>query len=201
MRHARRPSRLFLTLAFSLTLAACGGATSQTHARRADERATTNAPVAGTPSRAPTPEQYAGQMIHVLVALCDNVNQGIVPVPAALGNGEDPARNLYWGARFGVKTHFARDKDWRLVAEIKNPKPPVLERLIFQHARHDAYLVADAYRGAEIKRATTDFLDGAAGVSRETVNVAGRNLGLARGARHHLVAYVGHDGLMDFRLT
>lgn len=43
--------------------------------------------------------------IQVFVALCDNVNQGIVPVPAALGDGEDVKNNLYWGARYGVKTH------------------------------------------------------------------------------------------------
>ncbi|MGC6431949.1 MAG: hypothetical protein ACON5F_12965 [Jejuia sp.] len=36
--------------------------------------------------------------IHVYVALCDNINQGIVPVPAKLGNGQDPKNNLYWGA-------------------------------------------------------------------------------------------------------
>jgi len=39
---------------------------------------------------------------HVVVALCDNVHQGIVPVPRALGNGQDPSSNLYWGARYGV---------------------------------------------------------------------------------------------------
>lgn len=37
------------------------------------------------------------RIIHVFVALADNVNQGIVPVPAKLGNGEDPVHNLYWG--------------------------------------------------------------------------------------------------------
>jgi hypothetical protein len=30
-------------------------------------------------------EPYAGKVAYVIVALCDNVNQGIVPVPAALG--------------------------------------------------------------------------------------------------------------------
>ena len=37
------------------------------------------------------------RIVHVFVALADNVNQGIVPVPAKLGNGEDPVHNLYWG--------------------------------------------------------------------------------------------------------
>jgi len=37
---------------------------------------------------------HAGKVIYVVVALCDNVNQGIVPVAAHLGDGEDPAGNL-----------------------------------------------------------------------------------------------------------
>jgi hypothetical protein len=39
--------------------------------------------------------------IHVFVALADNKNQGIVPVAAILGNGEDPQHNLYWGSAYG----------------------------------------------------------------------------------------------------
>jgi len=34
----------------------------------------------------------------VFVALADNFNQGIVPVSAKLGNGDNPKTNLYWGA-------------------------------------------------------------------------------------------------------
>ncbi len=45
-------------------------------------------------------DEHAVRTIHVFVALADNQNQGIVPVPAALGNGEDPERNLYWGSAF-----------------------------------------------------------------------------------------------------
>jgi hypothetical protein len=37
--------------------------------------------------------------IRVFVALADNAAQGILPVPAAIGNGDDAQRNLYWGAR------------------------------------------------------------------------------------------------------
>jgi hypothetical protein len=61
------------------------------------------------------------RVIHVLVALCDNENQGIVPVPAHLGNGDDPARNLYWGAGNGVKTFFSKSKDWQKLIESQNP--------------------------------------------------------------------------------
>ena len=60
-------------------------------------------------------EKNSVTVIHVFVALCDNIHQGIVPVSATLGNGDDPARNLYWGAAFGVKTFFTKSKDWQLI--------------------------------------------------------------------------------------
>ena len=41
--------------------------------------------------------------IHVLVALCDNKYQKIVPVPQAIGNGQDPKNNLYWGLLMVLK--------------------------------------------------------------------------------------------------
>ena len=145
-------------------------------------------------------EPYAGKVAYVIVALCDNVNQGIVPVPAALGNGDDPARNLYWGARFGVKTHFSASREWRAVAAFANPAPKVFERVVYRHRTLDAYLVADAYRGAEIRQATADFFNVASGNLNPTFEDAGKTYGLGRGAAAHLVAYVGHDGLMDFRL-
>lgn len=44
--------------------------------------------------------------VHVFVALCDNKYQGIVPVPAAIGNGQDPNSNLYWGCSAGIGTYF-----------------------------------------------------------------------------------------------
>ncbi len=145
-------------------------------------------------------EPYAGRVAYVIVALCDNVNQGIVPVPAALGNGDDPARNLYWGARFGVRTHFKASREWRPVAVVESPAPKILERVVFKHRTLDAYLVADAYRGAEIAQATADFLNVASGNLNPTFEAEGKTYGLGRGAAAHLVAYVGHDGLMDFRL-
>jgi hypothetical protein len=145
-------------------------------------------------------DPYAGRVAYVIVALCDNVNQGIVPVPAALGDGDDPARNLYWGARFGVKTHFDASREWRAVGSVRNLSPQVLERVVYRHRTLDAYLVADAYRGAEIKQATVDFFNVASGNLNPTFEDGGRAYGLGRGAAAHLVAYVGHDGLMDFQL-
>src|SRR5262245_46059051 len=52
------------------------------------------------------------QAIHIFVALCDNKYQGIVPVPAAIGNGQDPDNNLYWGCGFGIRTYFKKSSEW-----------------------------------------------------------------------------------------
>src|SRR5579864_3310546 len=78
--------------------------------------------------------------VHVFVALADNLNQGIVPVPEKLGNGADPAHNLYWGAAAGVKTFFARSADWQLLPPQPSPKPEVLERIVFKHRTANVYM-------------------------------------------------------------
>jgi hypothetical protein len=160
-------------------------------------------PVSDSAKQAP---RNSVAVIHVFVALCDNVNQGIVPVSATLGNGDDPPRNLYWGAAFGVKTFFAKNKDWELVsaqtASVKSASV-VLDRVIFKRRDRDVFLVAEAYRGSYIKQATQDFLEAAAGMSGETINVSYRNKSttLYLGGSANVIAYVGHDGLMDFLLT
>ena len=140
--------------------------------------------------------------VHVFVALADNQHQGIVPVPARLGNGLDARNNLYWGAAAGVKTFFARSSDWALLECRERPEPDVLERCIFRHRRADVYLVADAYRGDEIRHALLDFFDAAAGAAPETITLSSTTQA-GKPAIHggaNLVVYVGHDGLMDFQL-
>jgi hypothetical protein len=152
-----------------------------------------NAAAASQPAR-----RNSGRLIHILVALCDNEHQGIVPVPARIGNGDDPANNLYWGAGFGVKTFFKRAGDWNLIAETRNPRAEILERLVFKHQTNNVYLVADAYRGREIKRCVADFFEFSAGRAGETIKA--NSIELHAGGGADLVAYVGHDGLMDFSL-
>ncbi len=132
------------------------------------------------------------KFIHVFVALCDNENQGIVPVSTKLGNGQDPINNLYWGALYGVKTHFKRSKDWSLISTQKNPKKHILERALFKHNNTDTYLLADAYDGKFIKQTITDFLEASAGRNSEAIEQK------PFGGAADLVAYVGHNGLMEF---
>src|SRR6266700_3699413 len=87
--------------------------------------------------------QKAPRVVHVFVALADNQNQGIVPVPAALGNGLDANRNLYWGSAGGVKTYFRRAAEWKLLTSGQGPKAEILERCVFKHRTENVYLVAD----------------------------------------------------------
>ena len=140
---------------------------------------------------------------HVVVALCDNVHQGIYPVKPSLGDGQNPRTNLYWGAAYGLKTYLQR-AGWSIVARPEPPRPEVLERLVLSRDGHfkaqpvRVYVVADAWDGKEIRSAIDAFLAFAAG--RETESLRQEGLEIDAGGAAHLVAFVGHNGLMDFSL-
>ena len=136
--------------------------------------------------------------IHVFVALCDNKYQGIVPVPKGIGNGQDPNSNLYWGCANGVRTYFKKSKEWKLLSTRKLDKIR-MERLVFKHVSKNFYLVADAYDGQYIKKTTTDLLYRAAGQLKDTIKINKTTIGINGNAQ--VLAYIGHDGLMDFQLT
>lgn len=137
--------------------------------------------------------------VHVFVALCDNKYQGIVPVGKFIGNGQDPANNLYWGCDNGVKTYFKKkNSDWLLVQMQTKISDTILERLLFKHKTQNVYLLAEAYNGKFIKQTTIDFLDAASGVNSKEF-ISGKD-SLYFGGSSNLIAYIGHDGLMDFKL-
>jgi len=136
-------------------------------------------------------------MIHVFVALCDNVNQGIVPVPKMLGVGDDPKNNLYWGAAYGIKTYFSKKApEWNFIGIQTNPKTEILERILFQHKTTGTYLLADAYNGNAIKSCIEDFLNAADRNYKSELNH--NNQVLQFGGSSDLIAFIGHNGLMDF---
>ena len=136
--------------------------------------------------------------IHVVVALCDNTYQGIVPVPARLGDGEDLAGNLYWGAAYGVKTFMRRQNGWEMLESRKEPSAVILERIILYNRKSGITLVADGYKGSAIKEATEDFLLYSAGGGKSVL--AHENGTIQAGGNAGLIVYVGHNGLMDFSL-
>ena len=137
------------------------------------------------------------ETIHVFVALCDNINQGIVLVPHSLGNGQDPRSNLYWGAAYGIKSFFKnKAKDWELVKTLQAENSNILESVLFKHKTKDVYMIADAYDGKKIKNCIEDFL--LASNSQNTKKIAIDKEELCFGGDANLVAYIGHDGLMEF---
>ncbi|MBC9930157.1 hypothetical protein [Chitinophaga qingshengii] len=136
--------------------------------------------------------------IHVLVALCDNKYQGIVKVPAKIGNGQDPANNLYWGCGYGVKTFLKKQADWQFIKQVSHPADNIYERIILRHRKSGTYLVADAYDGAKMKETVTDFLDYAAGRKKTGIVVDSGTVRI--GGYAGLIVFVGHNGLMDFTL-
>ena len=193
----RARTRLLWLIGFGLT---CLAAAACASTNQASSPSTSN--VSSSQPEATVAKEAAVNsvpVIHVFVALADNVNQGIVPVSASLGNGDNPATNLYWGAAFGIRTFFSRNKDWQLLSVTPNPRASILERCVFKHRRTSTLLVADAYRGKEILQTTVDFLEAAAGKAGEKLKAGNGEFHTAGSA--NLVAYIGHNGLMDFELS
>lgn len=141
------------------------------------------------------------RVIHTFVALCDNATQGIVPVPAKIGNGNDPFNNLYWGALYGIKTHFRKSPQWKLVHSEKIDDM-ILERAVFKHQSSNVYMVADAYKGSQIKQCIQDFANATAGLDQKSYSFtkSDRKYTIAIGGSANLISYLGHDGLIEFEI-
>ena len=139
---------------------------------------------------------HAAKNIHVYVALCDNEHQGIVPVPKSLGNGKDPANNLYWGAMYGVKSFFGRSENWERIKCYNPEESHILERCLFRHKKDSTMMVADAYDGEFIKTAIEDMIKASAGLKKDTLKIDSLTVPIHGNA--DLLAYLGHNGLMEF---
>lgn len=136
---------------------------------------------------APRPKRPARDYlsVQVIVALCDNENQGIAPVPAALGNGQNPKTNLYWGAMYGLRSFFQNSPHWKQHS-VKISSP--VQRLA--HARFE-------YAPPGRKKVIVDAwaIDGA-----KMQYALGLFLNSLRSSSADMVVFVGHNGLMDTAL-
>lgn len=141
-------------------------------------------------------------VIHVSVALADNRHQWIASVPDAIGNGQDARNNLYWGARYGLKTFFVKDAGWKIIKKI-SVGDKILERLVFYKLLNrngqpvNVYLIADAWDGRFISETIQQFLSYSSGA--DVININDQDsLNLQAGGAAHLNVYIGHDALMDY---
>jgi len=121
----------------------------------------------------------APKNVMLFVALCDNASQGIAPVPAKIGNGDNPETNLYWGCTDGFAGCFGSSKSWKLVKKESPADARILRRLVYRNESAGVEITAEAWRGSEIKACLTAF---------ESALVSGK---------HDLCAYIGHNVLMD----
>jgi hypothetical protein len=121
----------------------------------------------------------APKKVAVFVALCDNATQGIIPVPAKIGDGNKPEANLYWGCSDGFSGCFRASKAWKLQRKEVPEDKRIFERLVYLHQSGNIEVTAEAWRGSEIKACLIAF---------ENALTSGN---------HDLCAYIGHNVLMD----
>ena len=143
-----------------------------------------------TTAEKPAIAKPAPKRIHVVVALCDNESQGIQKVGARIGDGDKPDDNLYWGCSDGLREWFKKSPHWMLTDVSKTnlettPDAKILRTLTFEHKTTGDILTAEAWRGLNIYDATLRYFEKLVDSSETAPD---------------LVAYIGHNGLMDFRL-
>lgn len=91
-----------------------------------------------------------------------------------------PATDLYWGMKYGMKTYFSNNKDWKVIKKT-NPATKISEHILFYNSNLNLYVDAMAYQTDSIKTTIIDFIEYA-----------------YKADSNELVIYAGHDGLMDF---
>ncbi|MCA9676834.1 MAG: hypothetical protein KC464_17500 [Myxococcales bacterium] len=151
-------------------------------------------------------------VVQVHVPLCDNdiLRCG----NRKLGDGDNPDTNLYWGTTAGFGRWFTRKgSGWTRVLDGDGDTvgdPDVLDVLVFRRTvtaskawraagaprRFDVYVVAEAWRGEAIDRALDTWADDLYGGTARTITLAD-GTALAAGGTARIVAYVGHNRLMD----
>jgi hypothetical protein len=124
----------------------------------------------------------AQRRVRVFVCLADNATQGLVPVPAKIGDGNDAAGNLYWGCDEALPALLRRSAVWKRISKEVNPTTAIVERLSFDHASRHTKMIVEAWRGSSMNECLIAF-----------------ELAIQTG-ESDLLVFVGHNGLMDFQL-
>ena len=151
-------------------------------------------------------------VIQVHVPLCDN---DVIPCGnARLGDGDRPDGNLYWATTEGTTGWFGRrGGGWKQVLAADGAAvalPEVLDVRVWRRevvtprawrgpgapARYSLYVVAFAWRGERIDDALHRYAEDLHGLTSASLALPdGTTLAIGGGA--HVIAYVGHNRLMD----
>ena len=149
-------------------------------------------------------QRYATVTVHV--ALSDRRKDG---KSTKSGNGNDPAANLYWGARHGVEAHLLKSAGWRLAHQDKGDGKRIIRRVVLQRrveptdawrARgvnepFDLYLLANAWPAAEIAAAMEQPLRDAFAAKPVVLSVEGRKIHFGGGSV--MTGYLGKNAMLD----
>jgi hypothetical protein len=158
-------------------------------------------------------------VVQVHVPLCDN--SVIRCGGAGLGDGASLRRNLYWATSEGLAGWMdRRDSGWSRALTTTGQavgEPDVLEVRAWRRtvdlprgwqgpgmpARFPVYVVGFAWRGTSIDRALSAYLGDVYRARPRIIKLvdagAGRTLELTAGGAARVVAWVGHNRLMDVR--
>jgi len=147
-------------------------------------------------------------VVQVHVPLCSN--EILRCGGHGLGDGDDPGRNLYWATSGGFRGWYGRrGSGWTELAAGPATDPGVLEQRIWRRRivpgpvwrsrgvvrPFFVYVVASAWRGMQIDRAVTAYLDDLHRPLARPVVIPGGTLDAGGAAQ--IVAYVGHNRWMD----
>lgn len=151
-------------------------------------------------------------VVQVHVPLCE---ASIIPCGnARLGDGDRPAGNLYWATGEGFLGVFnRRGSSWKSALVTDGAaigEPDVLDLRVWRRtlptpaawrrggapARMTVVVVAQAWRGTAIDRALARYAEDLYGARAQSLTLTDGTT-LAAGGDAHVVAYVGHNRLMD----
>jgi len=149
-------------------------------------------------------------VVEVHVPLCEK--SIIACGNAKLGDGDNPATNLYWSTTPGFGEWFARKgSGWKrvLATTTQTGDPDVLALHVYRRTmatppawqrrgapkRFELDVVIHAWRGKAIDRALAAYADDVSGKGTRAVKLADGEL--VAGGAAQLVAFVGHNRLMD----
>lgn len=149
---------------------------------------------------------YLSVTVHV--ALADHARGDLSPVPVKFGNGREPKANQYWGALYGIETHFANAAGWRRVYTDFGDGVRIIRRVVF-HRRgeatarwrdlgvsepFDVYVLANAWPSSKIASAMEQPLRDALMGDRIALGIDGRDVPFGGGSV--AVGYVGQNAML-----
>ena len=150
-------------------------------------------------------------VVQVHVPLCDN---SIIPCGnAKLGDGENPDTNLYWATTPGFGLWFQKQPGWKRVLRQRGTATGITDVLALEVYRRTIHapaawvkrgvpkqfevdIVAFGWRGKAIDKALAAYSQDLGGGAARTITLDDKST-LAAGGAAQLIAWVGHNRLMD----